>query len=99
MPATNAQVQQFVDQYIRPHSELARQLDLVLDNDRAIIDDVYQNVSNSSTWVDSRTDVPHQITPNDVLAYNAFAEDVRNFIKNHNSYPVIVKCCVRAVQG
>lgn len=99
MAATNQQVQNFVDTRVRVHSELARQLALSLADDRATIDDVYNAVNaGSPTWTDTRTDgPPHLLTPADVLAFNAFAEDVKNFIVGHGSYAVILKSCVRPV--
>jgi hypothetical protein len=98
MPATNQQVQNFVDTRIRPHSELARELTLVFDDDRAVIDDVYENLNNNPTWTDGRTDgPPHLLTPGDVLAINAFMEDIRLAMANHDSWPIILKACVRGV--
>lgn len=101
MAATNAQVQNFVNEFVRPHAELARQLELILRNDRSIIDDVYANVNDgASTWADNRTDgPPHLLTKADVLAFNTFAEDVATYIANHAQYPVILKACVRPPVG
>lgn len=98
MPATDEQVQQFVDTRIRPHSEQARALKLIFDDDRASIDDVYQALlpENSPTWTDGRTDgPPHLLSPADVLAINSFMEDIRTAMANHASYPIIVKACVK----
>ncbi len=99
--ATNLQVQQFVDQRVRPHCELARQLTILLDDDHATIEDVYNSLNQQSpTWTDSRTDgPPHLLTPSDVLAFNTFMEEVRAYLKNHAQYPVVLKACVRAPQG
>lgn len=102
MPAGNDQIQMFVDTRIRPHSELARQLKLIYDDDRASIDAVYQALLpvNNPTWTDQRKDgPPNLLTPNDVLAINSFMEDVRVFMANHASYPIIIKACVRPPQG
>ena len=98
MAATDQQVQAFVDQEVRPHCEQARALALALDFDREVIDDIYNALNvQSPTWSDNRTDgPPHLLTPSDVLAFNSFAEDVRNFIQNHAQYPVVLKACVRA---
>lgn len=94
--ATNTQVQTFVDERVRPHSELVRKLVILMDDDRASIDDVYAELSGSPTWTDSRTDgPPHLLAPSDVLAFNAFIEDVRTYMKGHASYPVVIKACVR----
>lgn len=99
MSASNQQVQQFVDQRIRPHAEIARALAVVFDDDIGSIDDVYNALNvGSPTWTDGRTDgPPHLLTPSDVLAINAFLHDVRDAIKNHAQYPVVLKACVRAV--
>lgn len=101
MAATNQQVQNFVNERIRPHSEMARALKIVFDDDRAVIEDVYNNLNNSPTWTDNRTDgPPHLLTPSDVLAVNAFMEDIRTAIANHAQWPVVQKACVRpANQG
>lgn len=96
MPASNQQIQSFVDNRIRPHAELARILKIVFDDDRASIDDVYQNLSGSPTWTDGRTDgPPHLLTPSDVLAFNSFMEDIRVAMSNHASWPIVLKACVR----
>ena len=101
MSATNAQVQSFVNERMRPHCELIRNLYLSLKDDQAVIDDVYANVSDNPTWTDTRSDAPpHLITPNNVLAYNAFMVDFIAFIESGDgagNYPVVVDSCVRAV--
>lgn len=98
MPATNTQVQHFVDERIRPHSEAARALKTLFDDDRASIADVYDALFTAPTWTDGRTDgPPHLLTPSDVLAINSFLEDVRVYIGGHASYPIIIKACVRPV--
>lgn len=95
---TNTQIQTFVDTRVRTHSELARALKITFDDDRASIDDIYQALTNSPTWTDQRTDgVPHLLTAADVLAVNAFMEDVRTYMASHASYPVIIKACVRPI--
>jgi hypothetical protein len=95
------QIQQFANERVRPHSELARQLVLAFDSDRASIDDIYQALNGSQAgWVDGRTDgPPHLLAASDVLAFNQFAEDVRTFMKAHGQYAVVLKACVRAPQG
>lgn len=98
MAATDTQVQHFVDERIRPHCELARQLKILFDDDRASIEDVYNALNvGSPTWSDNRTDgPPHLLTPADVLAVNSFLEDVRTYIAAHGQYPIVLKACVRA---
>jgi len=100
MPAaTNFQVQNFVDQRLRPHAEKAREMAVVFDDDIAAIEDVYTALNvQSPTWTDSRTDgPPHLLSPADVLAINTFLHDIRDAIKNHADYPVVLKACVRGV--
>ncbi len=97
--ATNQQVQNYVDQRVRPHAENVRALALALDDDISAIDDVYAALNvQSPTWADSRTDAPpHLLAPSDVLAFNVFMHDIRDAIKNHAQYPIVLKACVRAV--
>ena len=97
--ATNYQVQNFVDQRIRPHAEKARELVIVFDDDIGAIDDIYAALSvQSPTWTDARSDgPPHLLTPADVLAINTFLHDMRDALKNHASYPLVLKACVRGV--
>jgi hypothetical protein len=74
MAASDLQVQQFVDQRIRPHAELVRALALAFDDDIAAIDDVYAALTAANpTWADNRTDgPPHLLTASDVIDINAF---------------------------
>ena len=97
---TDAQVQTFADERVRPHAEAARALNLSMSDDTAVISDVYTYLNGAGVgWLDKRTDAPHALVANDVLAYNTFATDVANFIKNHAQYPVMLKSCVRQVVG
>ena len=109
MPATDAQVQQYVNERFRVRAEQARALYLAIKDDKAVIDDVYANVSaGSPTWTDVRNDAPpHLLTPSDVLAYNTFMDMFIAFIEgtltndNKNSgaaqWPVIQDACVRSL--
>ncbi len=101
MAATDTQVQTYVNSRVRPHAELARQLALAFDDDLAVIDDVYANLTaGSPTWVDNRTDgPPHLLTPSDVLAFNSFMHDIRDAIKNNAQYAIVLKATVRQVVG
>lgn len=79
--ATDQQVQQYVNERVRPHAELFRKLRLLLADDKAAIDDVYEHVSGANaiapTWTDQREDGPPALlTPNDVLAFNSFASNL-----------------------
>jgi hypothetical protein len=99
MAATNAQVQNYVNERVRPHAELARALALAYDDDIAAIDDVYAALTQATpTWTDARADSPpHLLTPSDVLAINTFMNEIRNAIKNNAQYAIVLKACVRAV--
>lgn len=101
MPATDQQVQTFVNERIRLRAEAARSLALAYDDDISAIDDIYNALNiQSPSWSDQRADAPpHLLTPNDILAINSFIHDIRDAMKNHSQYPIILKACVRAVQG
>ena len=103
--ATDTQVQQYVNDRIRPHSEAIRNLYLKLKDDKAVIADVYSAVTQQSpTWSDTRTDgPPHLLTPSDVLAYNTFItafiamiEGVGDPTAAAAQYPVIQNACVQS---
>src|SRR6476469_4300766 len=95
--ATNAQVQTFVNERVRPHAEQIRALFLAIQDDKAVIDDIYNALNvQSPTWSDSRTDGPaHLLAASDVLGYNALITDLITLISGHGQYPVILKACVR----
>jgi len=97
--ATDEQVQQFVNERVRRHSELARSLVLACDDDRASIDSVYEALTQQNpTWTDNRTDgPPNLLLGSDVLAFNSFIENVRTYIKGLPEYAVILKACVRPI--
>lgn len=97
--ATDGQIQSFADSRVRVHAAVARQLVAILDDDRAVIDDVYSALNvQSPTWTDSRADgTPHLLTAADVLAYNGFAEDVRVFIKAHPAWGIVQKACINPI--
>lgn len=97
MAATNAQVQQFCNERVRPHSELVRKVYLLLKDDRAALDDVYANLTDNPTWTDQRTDAPPTLlTPNSVLAWNSFAAAFVSFIEGSAEYSAVLDACVRA---
>lgn len=108
--ATDAQVQQFVNERIRPVSEQARSLYLTCKDIKAAIDDVYAALTQPTpTWTDNRTDAPpHLLTPSDVLAVNTFITqlialvegtfpDVGTANSAAGQYPIVLKACVRPV--
>lgn len=76
MPATNAQVQQWVNERTRVRAEAVRALLLAFEDDNASISDVYDALEppESATWEDQRDDgPPHLMTASDVLAFNTFS--------------------------
>jgi hypothetical protein len=99
--ATDQQVQSFVDQRVRPRAEQARNLAVLMAQDIASIDDIYNALNvQSPTWADNRTDgPPHLALPSDVLAFNTFLHDVSNYIASHGQYAVVQKLCVRNISG
>lgn len=98
MPASDQQIQQFVNERVRPHAEQTRALVINFDDDISAVDDVYTALSDKPTWSDSRQDgPPHLLNAQDILAINAFWQDVRTFIKQHPGYPIVLKACVRTV--
>jgi hypothetical protein len=109
MAATDAQVQQYVNERVRPICEAIRNLYLQCKDAQAAIDDVYANLTAPSpTWTDTRQDAPaHLMTPSDVLAWNTFVLRLTEFVEgtltdaNKNEaagqYAVIVDSCVRPV--
>jgi hypothetical protein len=100
MAATNQQVQQYVNERVRVRAEQIRSLVLAMEDDKAAIDDVYANLTDSPDWTDERTDgPPYLLTPSDVLAFNAFITDSIAALKNHASYAVVMQGCVRPVQA
>jgi hypothetical protein len=99
MAASNEQVQAFVSNEIRPWCEAARLLVTQAADLRARIDDVYQNLTadQPTTWEDERSDnPPHLLSPNDVLAINAFMETVKN-LSGDGNYAPVVDACVRGL--
>lgn len=98
MAATNLQVQNFADGRVRPFCEAVRAVYLTAKDAKSAIDDVYENLTKSPTWTDNRTDGPaHLLTPNDVLAYNTFINDLITMIEGNAQWPIIQKSCARGV--
>jgi hypothetical protein len=96
--ATDEQVQQFVDQRIRPRAEQARLLLLAMQDDVALIDDVYEALATDPTWTDARTDgPPHLLTASDVLAIHSFATAMIAAMNGHAQLPVVREACVRNI--
>jgi hypothetical protein len=112
--ATDQQVQQYVNERLRVRAEQFRALRLAVEDDKAVIDDVYEHVSGAnavaSTWTDVRTDgPPHLVTANDVLAYNTFLDAFLAFCDpdgntaaiaaGADQLPVLADACVRPVDA
>lgn len=96
--ATNPQVQTYVNERIRVRAEQVRALVLLMQDDKAAIDDVYAACSQPSpTWTDGRADgPPHLLAPADVLSYNSFITAAIANLHDAADYPTILKACVRA---
>lgn len=97
MSASNAQVQAFVDNRIRPRCEQVRALVIAIADDIAVIDDIYAALNvQSPTWADGRTDSPpHLAAPTDVLAINSLLHAIQDAVNNSGQYPIAQKLCVR----
>jgi hypothetical protein len=97
--ASDQQIQNYVDQRIRPHAELLRALKLSYEDDISTIDDIYATLTAPNpTWVDNRNDAPpHLLTVNDVLAINTFMNDIKNAISANAQLPIVLKACVRNI--
>lgn len=95
--ATNAQVQTYVDTYIRPFCESARSVFNAAQNIRDSISDVYSNLSSSgTTWTDQRVDnPPHLMSASDVLAINTIVVDMLNYKSGEGQWPILLESCVR----
>jgi hypothetical protein len=112
--ATNAQVQQYVNERCRVRAEQFRALRLAIADDQAAIDDVYEHISGAngipSTFTDERSDgPPHLVTANDVAAYNTFLVaflafcdpngDTGAIAAGADQLPVLSDMCVRPVEA
>lgn len=96
--ATNNEVQLWSDQRDRVRAEQIRALVISLQGDTgSAFESVFLNLTNSPDWTDNRNDVPNNLTPDNLLAINAFNADVLAFILAHASYPITQKACVRPV--
>lgn len=100
--ATDQQVQIFVDERIRRRCEQVIKLLVALKDDKALIDDIYDHVSEAqepATWVDNRTDgPPHLFTSADVLGVNTFYDEIISAIENSLQLPIVRKACVRTLE-
>jgi hypothetical protein len=71
MQATDQQMQVYSDTYMRVFAEIGRSLELGLADAEDAITDVYDRAANGPPWTDSRVDVPHKSTSQDVLVFNS----------------------------
>lgn len=78
--ATDAQMQSYMDQRLRPRAEQARQLVRDLQDDVNSIADEFSRSSSGPLWGDARTDGPPHLlasgptsSPDDLSNYNALA--------------------------
>ena len=96
--ATDAQVQTFVNEMIRPRCEQIRHLAALITNDLALLDDVYAALTQQNpTWRDVRDDAPpHLLVPNDVLAINTILHEILDAYNNSAQKPILLKACVRS---
>lgn len=101
--ATNQQIQQFVNERVRPRAEQIRALLLAMEDDRAAFDDIYEALatnSNPNNWADDRPDgPPHLLTASDVLAWNTFLYNAVTAFNGDAQLPVVLKGCVRPVSA
>lgn len=113
MPATDQQVQQYVNERIRPRAEQLRALLNAITDDKAAMDDVYAACNQvTPTWADTRTDgPPHLLVPADVLQYDAILFHLKRLILGAasdqeridsantlaNAWSLVGKACVRPV--
>lgn len=96
--ATNAQVQAYADNFVRPVAEKVRALVESMKDAKALIDDVYANLTSNPTWTDGRTDSPPRLlAPADVLAWNTFVANAIASLTGDAQYPVVLKCCARGL--
>lgn len=88
--ATDEQVQRYSD-WARDLCNQMRRVLLNMEDFRANINDVYEHLNDNPTWTDTRTDdVPHLLTPADMLAINTFVFDAVAVMRNHGQLPVVL---------
>lgn len=107
--ATDQQMQSFSDTYVRPFAEQARALLAAANSVKASIDDIYARATDNANpaWHDSRSDPPHllqsggspQVNPDDMLNLNAFVTDLIAWFGAEASWPVLLRACVRPLNG
>lgn len=86
MPAaTNAQMQRFADERVRPFAEQFRGVLAAAADHKSAIDDVYARAVSNDRWTDGRTDGPPKLlmsgnsaSPDDMLVFNTFVANLLN---------------------
>ncbi len=95
--ATNAQVQSFVSLRMRPFATVLRNLYLAAKDNRAAMDDTYENLNGSPDWVDGSDANPglpaHMLSAGDVLAWNTFMANFIVFCEGDPQWPIMQKAC------
>lgn len=81
--ATDAQVQTFCDEQLRPLAERFLSVIAASQFARSSIDDVYDRCANGPAWADNRTTPPHLLDQSDPLNANTFLADFLTFIDNN----------------
>lgn len=101
--ATNLQVQNYSDQVLRPLCEQARSLVHDMESAIAGITQVYANLTASapaSTWTDTRNDgPPNLLTVANLLAINAFLNDMVTAATGDANWPIVQQACVRPLEA
>ncbi len=112
--ATNAQMQNYTDQRLRPRSEQLRAVVNSIADDKAAIDDVYARAAGANPWADARTDPPRLLNQQDVLVYNAVISNLISILSTasltdqqkidavtglKSNWAVFQSACVRPVGG
>ncbi len=95
--ASDAQVQAFCDNQIRPLTEAVLSLEIALAACLGGIGDVYANVTQGSpTWHDvNSSNPPHLATPGDVVNMNGLFTRVLAAISGDSQHPVALSLRVR----
>lgn len=77
--ATDAQMQAFANNRVRPRAETFRNLRAACLDDKASLNDVYARAIGTNRWTDARNDGPPHLlisgnsaNPDDMLVYNTF---------------------------
>ncbi len=97
---TDAQIQTFVDNRVRPRCTETVTLILKCQSDIANIDDIYANLNSSPTWVDANGSKSlHTAVPNDVLAWNTFIQQLVGLVTGAATDANATLSTVQAMQG